>query len=115
MAAWHCVMMPRRANKLSADPIARRLALTRRALGYEIQEEFAREAGITPNAYNTSETGARRLPFNQARRLCERYGLTIEWLYEGVPDRLPHALAMRLMGLGAINGSPDPKQDILRN
>lgn len=106
--------MARRANKLSDDPVARRLALTRKALGYDDQGQFARDAGITPNAYNTSETGKRPLPLNQANQLCARYGLTLEWLYDGAYGRLQHDLVVKLLNLGAMDPPPNPGPKIIR-
>lgn len=94
--------MPRRSDALSDEPVARRLALTRRALGYDRQDIFARDAGIGANVYNPWERGKRPLPLDGAQRLCSKYGLTIEWLYDGVPTRLPYGLVQRLIELGAL-------------
>lgn len=100
------VPMPRKAKTLSDDPAARRLHLTRLALGYEWQNEFAQGAGLTPNRYNPWETGARPLTIGGAKLLCDRYGLTFDWLFHGIPDALPHALVIKLIALGALTRPP---------
>ena len=92
-----------RSFKLSADPHARRLALTRIALGYSQQNEYAADAGIAPNTYNPYETGKRgRLPLDQANKLVQKYGLTLAWIYEGKPGGLALDLVMKLIDLGAM-------------
>lgn len=101
--------MPRTA-KLSDDPDARRLALTRLALGYATQKAFAKAAGIEENTYNPFETGKRPLNYLAARLICRRIpGPTTEWLLEGNPDRLPGWLVLKLIEFGAL--SPPASDD----
>jgi transcriptional regulator with XRE-family HTH domain len=81
--------------------------LTRVALGYENQGEFAREAGIEPQTYNPWENDSgRTLSLRGAMLLCARYKLTLDWLFNGVPDQLPHALAMKLREMEADKIAP---------
>lgn len=93
--------MPRRAEPHPTDEVARRLFFTRLALGYPEQGRFAKDAGLTAPTYNPFEKGTRPLTMYAANLLCKRYGLTLDWLYQGIPDRLPHALVVKLVSLGA--------------
>lgn len=81
-----------------ARDIARRLRLTREALGYDerMQKLFAEEAGLTQAHYNKFDTGSRPLSLGAAMKLCHRYGLTLDWLYRGDPSGLPYALHMKI-------------------
>lgn len=74
-----------------ASNVARRLARTRKALDME-QEEFGRGADLSQPRYNQYETGARCLTLAAALVLCERYHLTLDWLYRGDPSGLPKRL-----------------------
>lgn len=72
--------------------VAKRLALTRRALRAD-QQSFGRDAGLAQPRYNQYETGDRLLTLAAAMLLCERYNLTLDWLYRGDPSGLPYRLA----------------------
>lgn len=74
-----------------AVDVARRLKSVRTALGVT-QADFSEAAGIGRTAYNQYETGTRLLTLAAAMRICERYGVTLDWLYRGDPSGLPHRL-----------------------
>ena len=94
--------MPRRAQIHPTDPVARRLFLSRTALGYEEQGKFAEALGMLPNTYNEYEKGKKPLTLAVVRLIESKFGLTVEWLLNGVPDRLPHGLVKKLEALGAL-------------
>jgi transcriptional regulator with XRE-family HTH domain len=71
--------------------IGLRLRITREAFGLP-QGEFAKRAGIEPNTYNNWETGDRVPDLTYALRLCETYGLTLDWIYRGEIKGLPFQL-----------------------
>lgn len=75
-----------------ARDVARRLARSRRALGLD-QEMFGDGAGLSQPRYNQYETGRRLLTLAAAMALCERYNLTLDWIYRGDPSGLPYRLA----------------------
>lgn len=77
------------------EDVGRRLGRSRRALGLD-QEEFAGGAGLTQPRYNPYETGKRPLTLNAAMLLCERYQLTLDWLFRGDPSGLPYRLHDRI-------------------
>lgn len=68
--------------------VARRLALTRQAMDLE-QDAFGSGAGLSQPRYNQYETGRRLLTLDAAMSLCERYLLTLDWIYRGDPSGLP--------------------------
>jgi transcriptional regulator with XRE-family HTH domain len=98
--------MARRSTIHPTDPIARRLYFSRTALGYDSQEQFAVGAGIARNTYNEYEKAKRPLTLESARRLQRRYGLTLEWLMDGVADRLPHGFVQKLQAANAFDPMP---------
>lgn len=75
-----------------AQDVARRLRLVRRALNIEDQREFGEAANLEQSLYNRFETGRRLLTPQAAMKLCERYGLTLDYLYRGEPSGLPYKL-----------------------
>lgn len=74
---------------------ANRLVLARIALG-KSQAALARGMLISPQRWNNYERGIRPIDIEFAARLCERYGLTMDYLYRGVMAGLPYDLAQRI-------------------
>ncbi len=90
-------MAPSRISPSDIVAISHRLSLTRRALKLK-KSEFAARAGISRTAYHNWEPKDGKPPVgrpnvDEATRLCEAYGLTLDWIYRGEPSRLPHDLA----------------------
>ncbi len=98
--------MARYATIHPNDPVARRLWFSRVALGFRYQESFATRAGVARNTYNEYEKARRPLTLEMARRLQRHYGLPVEWLFDGVTDRLPYGLVQKLQALGAFDPPP---------
>ena len=46
------------------------------------------------NRYSQYETGTRTLTIDAAHRICDEYGVTLDWLYRGDRSKLPHHLAI---------------------
>lgn len=86
---------PEDTGDLARD-VARRLRRTRLALRIAEQQEFGKRAGLTQSAYHHFESGDRCLTLRAALRMCETYGLTLDWLYRGDPSGLPYRLASEL-------------------
>jgi len=82
--------------------IATRLRHTREALGLN-QTEFAMRASLSQNRYNQYESGARPLTIDAARKICDEYGVTLDWLYRGDRSRLPHHLAIEIARIEATD------------
>lgn len=85
------VIDPGDTGDLARD-VARRLAAARKALGLD-QEEFGAGGNLSQPRYNQYETGRRLLTLSAAMALCERYNLTLDYLYRGDPSGLPYRLA----------------------
>jgi transcriptional regulator with XRE-family HTH domain len=83
-------------HRRSLEAIAERLRMTREALGVRKQKEFAERAQISPNTYNQWEKGRVYPDLQYAIRLCDEYGITLDWIYLGDPSGLPYHIA-RLM------------------
>jgi transcriptional regulator with XRE-family HTH domain len=77
-----------------------RLRYTRRALGVN-QREFATRAKLKANRYSQYETGARALSIEAALRICNEYGISLDWLYRGDRSNLPHKLAVDIARIEA--------------
>lgn len=68
--------------------IADRLRAARKVFHME-QREFAAGAGIKHSAYRNWETGLYRVSLDGALALRKRYGLSLDFIYEGNLDALP--------------------------
>lgn len=86
----------------SYEAIGKRLVATRLALGFESQMEFAAAANISPQALNNYERGRSRPALEIALALCNRFGLTLDWIYRGDAGGLPHRLVQALTVTGAL-------------
>jgi DNA-binding transcriptional regulator YiaG len=76
------------SNK-SYPEIAERLVQIRAAFGPETsQKEWAEKHGFNPTQVNNWEKGSRRIPVDSAEKLCETYGLTLDFIYRGRRDGL---------------------------
>jgi transcriptional regulator with XRE-family HTH domain len=78
------------------DRIGKRLRMTRVALGYDgKQAEFAGEIGVLPSALSQWELAyqGRIITISAAIRMCERFGVDLDWIYRGDPSGLPQRLA----------------------
>lgn len=76
----------------SIDAMAARLKLTRAALGLS-QAELCRRADLSRNTYNQWERGHGRPDVHYAMRLCDAFGITLDWIYRGQTFGLPSAVA----------------------
>lgn len=75
--------------------IARRLTQSRDALELNAAD-LCRQISIAPNRWSQYERGDRRITLQIAIKLCERYGLTLDWIYRGDPSGLPQRLATKI-------------------
>ena len=85
---------PADKGNLAVD-VGRRLRATRAALGLS-QIEFGASIDLSQPRYNQYESGRRTLSVDAAIALCDRYNLTLDWLYRGDPSGLPYRLAETL-------------------
>ena len=74
---------------------APRLKMTRNALGLT-QENMAEIIGVTQPAYGQWERGLRKIDMRLLIKLCDRYGLTLDWFYRGQLRYVEHELATKI-------------------
>ncbi len=68
--------------------IGNRLVAIRQAFSDLGQKAWAEKHGFTPTQYNNWEKGVRRIKVDEAERLCDIYGLTLDFIYRGRRDGL---------------------------
>ncbi len=82
-----------RMNKLVDLPpyhaIGQRLAALRQAESDMNQREWAEKHGFSVTQYNNWEKGVRRITVDEAERLCDLYGLKLDFIYRGNVSGLP--------------------------
>lgn len=84
------------ANK-SYPEIADRLIRIRKAFAPEAnQKEWAAKHGFNATQVNNWEKGSRRIPVENAERLCETYGVTLDFIYRGRRDGLSETASKML-------------------
>ena len=78
--------------------IAARLKSSREAISEHGPKEFYEGAGITGNPYYNweSDSGKYRISVENAGKLRDRYGLTLDWIFLGMLDTLPQKVATAL-------------------
>lgn len=77
------------------EAVAARLKAAREALQMS-KRDFAERAGMGEQTYGPFENGKRPLSLEAAKKLRKAYGLTLEFMYFGKIDDLPHKIAARL-------------------
>jgi DNA-binding XRE family transcriptional regulator len=87
--------MERPPHLRTVPAISHRLRLTRLALGLD-QTELCQRAGIARNTWNQWEKGKGRPQLDEAMKLVDAFGLTLDWIYLGDVNGLPHGLVLRL-------------------
>jgi DNA-binding XRE family transcriptional regulator len=76
--------------------IGQRLAAVRVAFSDSTQREWAAKHGFNSTQYNNWEKGVRRITVESAEKLCDLYGLTLDFLYRGRRDGLSESARKRL-------------------
>ena len=86
-------------TKRQLAQIAHRLRASQEALGLK-SAEVCRMTGIKPNTYSQWLGAKGRPQLDEAMRLCDTFGYTLDWIYFGDPSGLPMGLASKL-GIGS--------------
>lgn len=89
-------------DERSNAAIGQRLIATRLALGFKVQSQFAKRAGVAPNTYNQYEKGISRPRLDEAIMLADKYDLTLDWIYLGDQRRLSYELVDKLSQVEAV-------------
>lgn len=69
------------------------------------QKDYARRAGVTRSSLNNWESGDYRLSIDGALALRRTFGLSLDFLYEGIDDTLPMALRAAWRDRFLVNSS----------
>ena len=77
----HILQSEREALR-SPHSIGERLSLMRNVFGMT-QTDFGKGAGSKKSTYNQYEKGKERPSLDEAIKLCDKYGLTLDWIYLG--------------------------------
>lgn len=92
-------------NRLFGTGTGARLRWTREAYGRTrdmpklSMQGFATLLGIRQNTWHNYESGARPLPVDVAVLVCQRTGVSLDWLYRGRLDLLPPPLVDALLAV----------------
>lgn len=79
----------------ATEAVSARLKAAREALGLSMTE-FARRAQMGIQTYSPFENGERPLSLIAAKKLRKAHGLSLEFMYFGKIDDLPHKIATKL-------------------
>jgi transcriptional regulator with XRE-family HTH domain len=85
-------------EQTGTQDVAARLKQTREALKLS-QARLCRISDISPSAWNNYETADARIGVDQAIKLCQATGVTLDWIYRGVRAGLPNAILEALTQL----------------
>jgi len=79
----------------SLKSLGNRLKITRQALDLSAAE-LCRQIACKPNRWSQYESGERKITVEVANRLCDEFGLSLDWIYRANPALLPHAIRMKI-------------------
>lgn len=75
-------------NDTPYHDIGNRLEKVRTGFSGLSQKSWADRHNFQPTQWNNWEKGTRRIPVDASERLCEIYGLTLDFIYRGRRDGL---------------------------
>ena len=80
--------------------LGRRLAITREALELSAAE-LCKRIDCKQNRWSQYESGDRRITLEIAERLCDEFGLSLDWIYRGNRAMLPDAIRVKIPRVAA--------------
>ncbi len=86
---------PTRLDTRTLPAIAHRMKLLRLTTGLSVSD-FAREAGIARTMWHNIEAGFSRIGIDAAMKLCDKYHITLDWIYRDNDAMLPHGFVKLL-------------------
>lgn len=78
--------------------VGARLKATRTALGIN-PVDVCKALGFAANKYSQWESGKSRPNLNDMILFCDWYGIPLDWIYMGIPSKLPHDLHSKIVAL----------------
>ena len=94
---------PRDPEKIAAG---KRLIATRLALGVTTTRRFAQLMAVPETNLTKWENGKAMVARTFIRKLNEHYGVTYEWIYDGIKRGLPYELALKLVDDEDVTEAP---------
>jgi transcriptional regulator with XRE-family HTH domain len=91
---------PKRTDPATIPEIGRRLRVLRKAVAGNITE-LGNQTGITRSAWSNYENAISRIGVDAAMKVCDQYGVTLDWIYRGDSGALSDDLKKRLQELEA--------------
>jgi transcriptional regulator with XRE-family HTH domain len=79
----------------SAKSLAKRVEQTRIALEMS-QADLCKVLKIKANRWSQYESGERRITLQVANKLCDEFGLSLDWIYRANPAQLPHSIRLKI-------------------
>lgn len=76
--------------------IAKRLVALREAVAPNAAD-LCRRTGLAANRWSQYESGERPITLAAATILCDKYGVTLDWIYRGDDTGLPARLIEKLV------------------
>ena len=89
--SWHGTVSAMENQSKPFDDIAERIRWHRALVGLE-QKEYAEKAGLKRSQLSNWESGDYRLSLDGARALRLTYGLSLDFMFEGIDDALSMSL-----------------------
>lgn len=86
------------------------MKLLRMTTGLSVSE-FARETGIARTMWHNIEAGFSRISVDAAMKLCEKYAITLDWIFRGVDRYLTKDLTERLEEAEASLDESEAQED----
>jgi transcriptional regulator with XRE-family HTH domain len=86
-------------NKI--DEIALRLRQLRLAMGFTQKRAWCNFIGAHEPSWHVFESGGRRIPLDEALKLCDRTGASLDWIYRGLDHSMPMHLVEKLRQVDA--------------
>ena len=101
----HAIMQGMTKDNRAFSDIAERIVWHREKVEGLNQKDYARRAGVTRSSLNNWESGDYRLSIDGALALRRTFGLSLDFLYEGIDDALPMALRAAWRDRFLVNSS----------
>ncbi|WP_457090774.1 helix-turn-helix domain-containing protein [Microvirga sp. P5_D2] len=84
----------RRPDKF--DEISLRLRQLRLAMGFIQKRAWCNFIGAHEPSWHVFENGNRRITIDEALKVCDRTGVSLDWIYRGLEHTLPLHVAEKL-------------------
>lgn len=101
---WRGILSDMALDTKPFGDIAERLRWHRSLLEKD-QAEYAEQAGLKRSQLSNWESGNSRISIDGARALRQTYGLSLDFIYEGIADALPMTLRSAWIDRPSVSAS----------